>query len=66
MPTSDDIHIYAYSYSTVYDAASAVDHFAAYLTKVEAWLRASRLRIYQIKTKVIWLMAGFKSTAGPV
>jgi len=37
------------------DAASAVDRFDTCLTDVEAWLRASRLRLNPTKTRVMWL-----------
>jgi len=50
---ADDIHIY--TYTTTDDAAFAVDCFAACLTDVEAWLRASRLRLNPKKTRVMWL-----------
>ena len=50
---ADDIQIY--TYTTIDDAASAVDHFAACLTDVEAWLTASRLRLNPTKTQVMWL-----------
>ena len=36
-------------------AAFAVDCFAACLTDVEAWLRASWLRLNPTKTQVMWL-----------
>ena len=44
-----------YIYTTIDDAASAVDRFAACLTDVEALLRDSRLRLKPTKTKVMWL-----------
>ena len=44
-----------YIYTTIDDVASAVDRFAACLTDVEAWLRASRLRLKPTKTQVMWL-----------
>ena len=47
--------IQIYMYTTTGDAASAVDCFSACLTDVEAWLRASRLRLNQTKTQVMWL-----------
>jgi len=48
---ADDIQIYIYT--TIDDAASAVDRFTC-LTDVEAWLRASRLRLNPTKTQVMW------------
>ena len=50
---ADDIQLY--TYTTIDDAASVVDRFAACLTDVEAWLRASRLRLNPTKTQVMWL-----------
>ena len=49
----DDIQIY--TYTTIDDATSAVDRFTACLTNVEAWLRASRLRLNPTKTQAMWL-----------
>jgi len=46
-----DIQIY--TYTTIDDATSAVDRFAACLTDVEAWLRASRLRLNPTKPQVM-------------
>jgi len=37
------------------DDASGVDRFAACLTEIEAWLKASRLRPNPTKTQVMWL-----------
>jgi len=48
-----DIQIY--TYTTTDNAAFAVDCFATCLTDVEAWLRASRLRLNPTKTQVMWL-----------
>jgi len=50
---ADDIEIYICT--TIDDAASAVDRFATCLTDVEAWLRASQLRLNLTKTQVMWL-----------
>ena len=50
---ADDIQIY--TYTMIDDAAFDVDHFAACLTDVEAWLRASQLRLNPTKTQVMWL-----------
>jgi len=50
---ADDIQIY--TYTTIDDAVSAVDRFAACLTDVKAWLRASRIRLNPTKTQVMWL-----------
>ena len=37
------------------DAAVAVDRLGACLVDVEAWLKASRLRLNPSKTQVMWL-----------
>jgi len=52
---ADYIHVHAYM--TVINAASAVDRFATCLTDVDAWLRASRLRLTLNSTKIqlMWL-----------
>ena len=49
---ADDIQIYTY---TTIDNAASADRFATCLTDVEAWLRASRLRLNPTKTQVMWL-----------
>ena len=50
---ADDIQIYVCT--TVTDATSAVDRFATCLANIEAWLRASWLRLNPTKTQVMWL-----------
>jgi len=47
---ADDIQIY--TYTTTDNAAFTVDCFAACLTDVEAWLRASRLRLNPNKPRL--------------
>ena len=37
------------------EAASNVDRFAMCLADIEAWLRASRLRLNPTKTQIMWL-----------
>lgn len=50
---ADDSQIYV---STSVDHhSSAVDRFAACLSDVDAWMRASRLRLNPSKTQVMWL-----------
>ena len=50
---ADDIQVNVCT--TVDDAASAVNRFAMCLADIEAWLRASRLRLNLTKTQVMWL-----------
>ena len=50
---ADDIQVYVCT--MVEDAAFTVDHFAMCLADIEAWLRASRLRLNPIKTQIMWL-----------
>ena len=55
-----DMHLYAddiqvYVSTTVDGATAAVDRFARCLFDIEAWLRASRLRLNPAKTQVMWL-----------
>ena len=53
-------HLYAddcqvYISTTVDDASAAVDQLSTCLVDVEAWLKASRLRLNPAKTQVMWL-----------
>ena len=41
--------------TTVDDASAAVDQLSTCLVDVEAWLKASRLRLNPAKTQVMWL-----------
>ena len=50
---ADDIQLYLSV--LLVDAAVAVDRLSACLVDVEAWLKASRLRLNPSKTQVMWL-----------
>ena len=50
---ADDIQLYLCVQPA--DAAAAVDRLGACLADVEAWLKASRLRLNPDKTQVMWL-----------
>jgi len=40
------------------DSAIAIDRFTACVSDINAWMRASRLRLNPTKTQVIWLGSG--------
>ena len=52
--------IQIYISTSVDDAAMAVDRLTACLVNVEAWLRASRLRLNPTETQVMWLCSSYQ------
>jgi len=50
---ADDLQVYIST--TVDDSALAVDRLALCLADMEAWLKASRLRLNPTKTQIMWL-----------